>query len=69
MVISLKKLLKRVALDYLLFSMVGLIWMLAMGLLIAKILFLPQELEKAETKIVDDVLHNPRFIDRFGTSN
>ena len=46
--------------------MVGLFWLLAMGFMIGRILFLPQELEQAEAKIVDDVMHNQYFADRFG---
>ena len=51
------------------FSMVGLFWLLAMGFMIGRILFLPQELEQTEAKIVDDVMHNQHFADRFGLNN
>ena len=50
-------------------SMVGLFWLLAMGFMIGRILFLPQELEQTEAKIVDNVMHNPHFADRFGLNN
>ena len=49
--------------------MVGLFWLLAMGFMIGRILFLPQELEQTEAKIVDDVMHNQHFADRFGLNN
>ena len=49
--------------------MVGLFWLLAMGFMIGRILFLPQELEQTEAKIVDNVMHNPHFVDRFGLNN
>merc|ERR1712131_319871 len=55
--------------NFVCFCMIGFFWLLAMGFMFGRILFLPQELEQAEDEIVYNVMHNPHFVDRFGLNN